>query len=187
MRLAALAALVVGLFACRPAATPRHVARGAVLSVAYAVQVADKLCAQRAYQIAGLDDQVPVSAPVSKVRDLPVASQAAVAVTRAGYASGVEADSKLGEAIALAEKCQQGYSVARPGLIAAAEAVDAWGAIEKDGQVACGMQEAASGLNHIVAAVQAYGVKMPPAVTDAQIAVGFIGSMVEMKTCKVSK
>jgi hypothetical protein len=153
-----------------------------VLSVAYGVQVADKLCAQRAFQIAGFGDEAGVSAPLSKVKDLPVVGQSAVALTKVGY---VADDDKLDEAIALAERCQKGYDTARAGLIAAAEAVDAWGDIEKSEQVACGAQEGVTGLNYIVEALEVYGVKMPPAVADAQVAATFVAGLVEMKSCKM--
>lgn len=189
MRAISFALLGSLLFGCPAPQSPRHVARGAVLSVAYGVQVADRLCAERARQIAGIEAS-PVDDKPTK--DLPVESKSASVIdqaeTRSMYTEAISIDKdKLEKAIELATKCEKGYDAARHGLLAAASAVDAWGDVEKNGEVACGVSEGVTGLNHIVEAVEAAGVKMPPAVQDAQIAATFVAGLVEMKACKVRK
>lgn len=189
--LAALLALAVGLLGCPVAKSPRHIARGAVLSVAYGVQVADKLCVVKAREIAGVvdgeDPEEDAPAPNS-VKNMPVVSKSTEYTKALALRNelGWKVDQgKISKGIAFLEKCESGYDGARAGLLAAANAVDAWGDIEKSGQVACGVSEAVTGLNYMVDVLEAAGVKMPPAVQDAQVAATFVGGLVEMKACKV--
>lgn len=190
-RIALLFAMVLAMIGCGsfPAASsPRHIARGAVLSVAYAVQTADELCAERARQIAGIPAPAaePKPAPMS-VDALGQSDAAHVAVelgARGPFVRTATADDKMGQAIALANTCERGYDSARAGLIGAGYAVDAWGEADKNEQVACGVSLGVTGLNLMVDAVQKAGVKMPPLVADAQMAAEFIGAAIQFKGCK---
>lgn len=74
----------------------------------------------------------------------------------------------------LAVSCADAYDVARPAVLAAATAVDAWDAGDHRG-VVCGLATAGKGLALIVDAVKAAGATVPPLVEDGLRLVGSLG------------
>lgn len=74
----------------------------------------------------------------------------------------------------LAVSCADAYDVARPAVLAAATAVDAWDAGDRKG-VVCGLAEAGKALALIVDAVRAAGATIPPLVEDGLRLVGSLG------------
>jgi len=75
---------------------------------------------------------------------------------------------------ALAVACADAYDVARPAVLAAATAVDAWDAGDHRG-VVCGLATAGKALGSIVDAVRAAGATVPPLVEDGLRLVGTLG------------
>lgn len=86
---------------------------------------------------------------------------------------GTESD-KRETARKLAVSCADAYDVARPAVLAAATAVDAWDAGDHRG-VVCGLAEAGKALGLIVDAVKAAGATVPPLVEDGLRLVGSLG------------
>lgn len=84
---------------------------------------------------------------------------------------GVE-DRAKGRAIATA--CADAYDVARPAVLAAATAVDAWDAGDHRG-VICGLATAGKALGQIAESIRAAGAKLPPVVEDGLRLVGALG------------
>lgn len=74
----------------------------------------------------------------------------------------------------LAVSCADAYDVARPAVLAAATAVDAWDAGDHKG-VVCGLATAGKALGSIVDAVKAAGATIPPLVEDGVRLVGSLG------------
>ena len=74
----------------------------------------------------------------------------------------------------LAVSCADAYDVARPAVLAAATAVDAWDAGDHRG-VVCGLATAGKALGLIVDAVKAAGATIPPLVEDGLRLVGSLG------------
>lgn len=86
---------------------------------------------------------------------------------------GTEQD-KRETARKLAVACADAYDVARPAVLAAATAVDAWDAGDHRG-VVCGLATAGKALGSIVDAVRAAGATVPPLVEDGLRLVGTLG------------
>lgn len=74
----------------------------------------------------------------------------------------------------LAVSCADAYDVARPAVLAAATAVDAWDAGDHRG-VVCGLATAGRSLGQIADAVRAAGATIPPLVEDGLRLVGSLG------------
>lgn len=74
----------------------------------------------------------------------------------------------------LAVSCADAYDVARPAVLAAATAVDAWDAGDRKG-VVCGLATAGKALGSIADAVKAAGATIPPLVEDGLRLVGALG------------
>jgi len=75
---------------------------------------------------------------------------------------------------ALAVSCADAYDVARPAVLAAATAVDAWDAGDHRG-VVCGLATAGKALGQIAESIRATGAKLPPVVEDGLRLVGALG------------
>jgi hypothetical protein len=66
----------------------------------------------------------------------------------------------------LARSCATGYAIARPAVVAAADAVDAWN-LGRSGEVLCAIARAADGLEVMAKAMRAEGADVPYVVDDA--------------------
>jgi hypothetical protein len=170
------------LSGCKGAEYPRHVARGTVLSVAYGVQLSDHLCAATAMALVEDGDVPPEPSASAK---LPEASFAASFLEKPHFAFTSTAKDNRAKALALAEKCDEGYQAARAGLIGAGKMVDSWTDVEKRGEVVCGVLQGVDGLKGITKALELAGVvKLPSAVTDAFVAADAITAVVGA-SCKI--
>lgn len=170
-----VAALWVAVVSCTkppPALTPRHVARGAVLSVAYATKIAVRVCADRVRELAEEDQTededsfVPPEVPKKGVVHI------SLRLTGAG----------TDKALALVKECRAGYETVEHALTAAAYAVDAWGSAEANAKTLCALDEALSGLEHLLRAIKSAGAEIPSQVLadveDARRVVPWLHSMV---------
>lgn len=164
-------AMLVGCGSLGKVEHPRHIARGAVLAVAYGVQIADHECFVKAKEIAGdaLDER-----PAEPKPEIPGKSVSLSFLEQPHFAFTSTAKGNLDKAIALAEKCDQGYQMSRAGLLGAAAAVDTWQNIAERPDVGCGVYQGVAGLKTIVDACKSVGVKMPAAVDDAFTAADYV-------------
>jgi hypothetical protein len=165
--------LFVAAVGCVPTQYPRHVARGAVLSVAYGVQVADGLCQEAAEKLAGdVGEHEEPEKPGSISQFSEYRPRKFSQATH--FAFTADAKANVAKAIEVSEKCDRGYQVARAGLLAAAHAVDAWDQAD-NGAVGCGVLQGIEGLRYTEDAAKLVGVKvMPQSVQDAYPAAEFM-------------